>query len=240
MRSFLLFLLSAVAAGGAAVLTGCSPHVGSHCNVNTDCSLQGTLVCDTSQPNGYCTNFNCAPDSCQNEAACVLLGPSVPGCPYSDYQSPSRAGRSICLQQCHKNSDCRTSEGYVCADPRQPPWNALILDDVQSQLVCIVPPDYVPPNADAGDASMTVSPVCQVNGPTVPPIDAGVTYFPDAATLADAAGDAAGEAAVDAESDGPVEAASDAGLPESDGGSDAGLDAPADATTDAGGDAGGE
>jgi len=43
-----------------SLLTGCSPHVGAKCTVNTDCSLQGTLVCDTSEPYGYCTFFNCA------------------------------------------------------------------------------------------------------------------------------------------------------------------------------------
>ncbi|HEY1693580.1 MAG TPA: hypothetical protein VGG39_15535 [Polyangiaceae bacterium] len=180
-RPWLLAVLAPALAGGLALLTGCSPHVGSKCTLNTDCSLQGTLVCDNSQPYGYCTSFNCAPDTCQNKAACVLMSPAVPGCPYDDYDSPDRTGRSMCLEQCHKDSDCRTNEGYVCADPRQPPWNALIIDDDQSQLVCIVRPTAV--SSDAGDASSsngTVSALCQAYGPTVPSIDAGQTYTPDA------------------------------------------------------------
>ena len=161
--------LVTVCALGAA-LTGCTPHIGAKCNINTDCSVQGTLVCDTSEPDGYCTLFNCVPDSCQNEAACVMLNASVPGCPYDDYASPARTGRTMCLEQCHKDSDCRTSDGYVCADPRQPPWNAIIVDDDQSQHVCIVAPDYYDggPSASFADAA-----VCQSSGPSVPAIEAG-------------------------------------------------------------------
>ncbi|HEY6463806.1 MAG TPA: hypothetical protein VIY73_26735, partial [Polyangiaceae bacterium] len=189
-RSWVLAAAAPALAGALALLTGCSPHVGSKCNVNTDCSLQGTLVCDNSQPYGYCTSFNCAPDTCQNKAACVLMNPAVPGCPYDDYDSPVRTGRSMCLEQCHKDSDCRTNEGYVCADPRQPPWNALIIDDDQSQRVCVVRPDGVP--GDGGDASPnTVSAVCQAYGPTVPSIDAGQTYLPDAQSDASVSSDAA-------------------------------------------------
>ena len=112
-------------------VTGCKAHIGSPCTLNTDCSLQGNLVCDTSQPAGYCTYFNCVPDTCQDEAACVAMSPAVPGCAYNDYNSPARTARSMCLEQCHKDSDCRTNEGYVCADPRQPPWSAVIIDDDQ-------------------------------------------------------------------------------------------------------------
>jgi hypothetical protein len=163
--------------GLSFALAGCSPHIGAKCNTNTDCSLQGTLVCDTSQPDGYCTSFNCAPDTCQNEAACVLLDPAVPGCAYDDYNSPNRTARSICLQQCHKNSDCRQSEGYICADPRQPPWNALSVDDDQAQLVCIVAPNY--PFSDASTdgpplASFPDAAVCRPTGPVVPGIEASV------------------------------------------------------------------
>jgi hypothetical protein len=193
-----LAVVATALACALAALTGCSPHVGAKCNVNTDCSLQGTLVCDNSAPYGYCTSFNCAPDSCQNEAACVLMTPSVPGCPYDDYNSPARTGRSMCLQQCHKNSDCRTNEGYVCADPREPPWNALIIDDDQSQLVCIVKPDYYDAGAGdgGGDGATPSGPaaVCQAGGPPTPPLDAGLTYFPDAGgEAADAGSDAGGE-----------------------------------------------
>ena len=38
------------------------PQIGDNCVLNTDCGSSGTLVCDTSQPNGYCTQFNCTPE----------------------------------------------------------------------------------------------------------------------------------------------------------------------------------
>jgi hypothetical protein len=161
-------------------LTGCTPQIGDHCNLNTDCSLQGTLVCDNAQTNGYCTSFNCAPDTCQNSAVCVMLYPSVPGCPYDGYQSPSRTQRTLCLKPCGQNSDCRTGEGYECADPRSAPWDALILDDNQNQKVCMVTPVPIDGGtmADAG-APDAVAPVCMAQGPVVPPIqEAGAPDAP--------------------------------------------------------------
>jgi hypothetical protein len=100
------------------------------------------------------------------------MNPAVPGCAYNDYNSPARTTRTMCLEQCHKDSDCRASEGYICADPRQPPWNGVIVDDDQQQLVCILKPDYYDGGAYATDYDAGV---CQTTGPVVPAIDAGVT-----------------------------------------------------------------
>jgi hypothetical protein len=218
-RLLFAFLLLLPLAAAAAVLSGCSPHIGDHCNLNTDCSIQGTLFCDTSQPNGYCTFFNCIPDSCQNNAVCVMLRPSVPGCPYDDYQSPARTARTMCLAPCSQDSDCRTSEGYVCANPTHEPWNAIVVDNTQGQKVCLVAP-----SSDAGDAGVPASfvdaaGVCQVTGPSVPPLEAGV-HLEDAGAAGGEAGAEAGAGAVDA----AVDAA--------DAGADAGADAAvgADAT----------
>jgi hypothetical protein len=167
---FSRFRLSVAAA--VAALAACTPHIGDKCQLSTDCSIQGTLLCDTSQPNGYCTSLNCVADHCQDTAACVQLEPALPGCPYND-RGPARTGRSLCMQRCTSNSDCRQSDGYVCADPREAPWNALILDDDQAQHVCILAPNAAsfPPDggADAGPP-----PVCSASGPFVPPIDASV------------------------------------------------------------------
>ncbi len=105
-------------------------------------------MCDTAQPGGYCTVLNCignAVSACPDNAVCVEFQSAVPGCPYDDYQSPSRTGISFCMQQCGSNSDCRG--GYVCADPLSPPWSAAILDNDQNQSVCIAP---IPTGADAG------------------------------------------------------------------------------------------
>lgn len=193
----------------ALALAGCSPHIGDHCNLNTDCSIQGTLFCDTSQPNGYCTFFNCVPNGCQQNAICVMLRPSVPGCPYDDYQSPARTGRTMCLAPCTTDSDCRSGEGYVCKDPTQPPWNAIVMDRTQAHRVCVVDPDY-----DAGaQASFSPPPVCQAGPDTgVPPLDAGV-HLEDGASAS--------------QDSGAAEAGPDAGVgADADAGADVGADAP--------------
>jgi hypothetical protein len=160
----------------AIALEGCTPSIGDKCVLSTDCSLRGDRLCDNSQPNGYCTVFNCRPDTCPNSAACVLFHPEVPGCPYSD-RSPSRIGRQFCMAQCQSDSDCRQGDGYVCVDPRQPPWSALILDDDQSQHVCIPAPstNSAPDTTDAA--------VCGPVAPdaSFPPFDAGADGGSDAA-----------------------------------------------------------
>ena len=171
---------SCAAAAFLVGLTGCTPQIGDHCNLNTDCSLQGTLVCDNAQTNGYCTEFNCAPDTCQDSAVCVMLYSSVPGCPYNGYQSPSRTQRTLCLKACTSNSNCRTSEGYECANPQAPPWNALILDDNQNQMVCMVTPE-VDAGVDSGNPwGDAEAPVCMPEGPVVPPISIQEAGAPDA------------------------------------------------------------
>jgi hypothetical protein len=226
MDRFQLVALVAVAglAGGAV---GCSPHIGDHCTINTDCSITGTLFCDTSQPNGYCTFFNCAPNACQDQAVCVLLHASVPGCAYDDYNSPARTGRTMCLKACQQDSDCRQGEGYVCADPTKPPWSALVIDSNQRQHVCMVDPDY-----DAGPLASYAedAAVCQSSGPSVPAIDAGVNLE-----------EAGADAGIDAPGEAETDAAGEAGDAEADAGDagdagaagDAELDAGVDATVDA-------
>jgi hypothetical protein len=62
----------------------------------------------------------------------------------------------------------------VCADARTAPWNALILDDDQSQLTClVVPADVVDVGVEGSNA------VCSPIGPDVPPIEAGTPQIED-------------------------------------------------------------
>jgi hypothetical protein len=199
---------AALVGAASAALAGCSPKIGSRCNTNADCGTSGTLVCDTSQPYGYCTEFNCTPGACQDRAACVEFLPSVPGCPYDDYRSPSRTGIVFCMEHCTQDSDCRQSDGYVCMNPSGPPWYAAITDNNQSQLVCIVAPN---PGAsmslfDSGFFELPDGSVCSASGPAVPPLEVG-------GEAGDASADGAG-------GDGGHDAASDAGA---DAGADAGV-----------------
>jgi hypothetical protein len=221
---------AALAAVVLAVLAvGCTPHIGGSCTLNTDCSIDNSKQCDNSQPGGYCTVFNCSPNTCPNNAVCVELQANVPGCPYDDYSSPSRSGRSMCLKSCNQDSDCRQGEGYVCrsmTDIRSSGVEAVILDDNQSQKVCVIAAEV-----DSGTGGLAdAAPVCPgspipeagvipTNDSGAPPTEAGADAGSDAAvdaTLADAPADVAPadappEDAADATVDGPVDAAAEGG-----------------------------
>lgn len=124
---------------GAISAVGCKPQIGDSCKLSTDCSVNGDRLCDTSQPEGYCTIFNCEPDTCPGEAMCVefhggpLRSPDTP---------PPRLARRFCLASCDSNPDCRP--GYVCARVAGPTEaianerDARIIDTVPSRLsVCL-------------------------------------------------------------------------------------------------------
>jgi hypothetical protein len=245
LRARLQTLALGLVGAAGALLAGCAPHIGDHCAQNTDCGSTGTLVCDTSLPNGYCTQFNCTANVCQNSATCVAFEPSVPGCPYDDYQAPSRTNRTFCMAHCNHDSDCRHSEGYICADPTKPPWSAAIVDDNQSQLVCI--PAFSPGTVrSAPDGGLPEGSVCSASGPAFdaslvfPGEDAGADAPSDGSAdgFADGApdgADAGPEAGADAGPDAPADAPSE-GPPDAstDGSADASADAPGDGATDAG------
>lgn len=186
--------LVAMAAVLAAV--GCQPSIGDHCTQSTDCSPAGDCLCDTSQPNGYCTLFNCLPNACPGQAACVATNVAVLGCPYDDRHAPSRTSRELCLRRCQNDGDCRADEGYACVTPSD--YGIQVLDTDQTERVCLPATSYVVSDA----APDGVAPVCNVEGPSVPPLEAGPGWQgADAGTdaAADApAGDAAGDAATDA------------------------------------------
>jgi hypothetical protein len=189
----------------ALAAAGCAQHIGDSCVLSTDCSTQGDRQCDTSMPGGYCTVFNCAPNSCPDYAACYLFHPAVQGCSYND-RVTSRTGESFCMEGCSTNGDCRA--GYECVDARQEPWNALLLDDNQAQKVCMPYPDTAFGNAYR-QAPDTDAGVCLA----YPDVDAAFPPLPDAGAPAPAAdgGDAGA----------PVDSGIDATL----GSHDAGIDA---------------
>jgi len=184
-------------------LSACTPTIGDKCVLSTDCSTRGDRLCDTSQPDGYCTQFNCSKNSCPDEAACVLFNAGIQGCGYDDRSGGygSRVARAFCVASCGRDSDCRS--GYICADPRNAPFNGRIQDDVQSKRTCmVIPADY---NPDAGLASMpdrtsSSAPVCSGVGPKVDPIDASAPKLADDASVAvkPDAGDAGTADAADA------------------------------------------
>jgi hypothetical protein len=137
----LLLLLALV---GAAV--GCKPQIGDDCSVSTDCSASADRLCDITAPGGYCTVFNCEPNSCpEDESLCVMFNAQrswLPQC--ENKQSPSPYERSFCMATCKKNNDCR--DGYVCRDISVTnEWNALLIDKDRGNKACLVPVTTEPP-----------------------------------------------------------------------------------------------
>jgi hypothetical protein len=107
-QAVLLVLLSLVA-------FGCTPKIGDSCTVSTNCSASGDRLCDITEPGGYCTIFNCEPDSCPDNSVCINFGAelsSVDQCQSSQGNSPYQ--RSFCMAACSTNGDCRG--GYTCQD----------------------------------------------------------------------------------------------------------------------------
>ncbi len=118
---------------------GCSAEVGDSCSTNLECSPNGSRICDTAQPDGYCTVQGCGPSTCPEEATCVGFFPatflSVACDPKTEdavdpsiEQTNDCTGDEVCLQggtcalfslerrfcmkTCEDNSDCRA--GYEC------------------------------------------------------------------------------------------------------------------------------
>jgi hypothetical protein len=99
----------------AAVASGCTPSVGDPCVTSLDCSQLGDRLCDTSQPEGYCTIFNCEPDRCPDNTLCLSFGDTTdPTCTQYDPRW-ARFERSFCISPCSTDDDCRI--GYQCVDP---------------------------------------------------------------------------------------------------------------------------
>lgn len=156
------------------LLAGCKSEIGDQCVLSTDCSTRGDRLCDTSQPGGYCTQFNCSTNSCPDNALCVLFNSNIPGCGYDDRSGRygSRVARAFCLASCDSDEDCRG--GYVCVDPKASPWNGLVQDTNQTKRSCMVLPSdfYYDAGPDAAGRDTRGKPICGPTAPDVDPIDA--------------------------------------------------------------------
>lgn len=85
----------------AALAVGCAPQIGDGCGNSSNCSINGDRICDTAQPGGYCTIFECQPDRCPDSALCVRFNPT-----------PARRAVTACMRRCAGDSDCRSE--YEC------------------------------------------------------------------------------------------------------------------------------
>jgi hypothetical protein len=146
-----------VVLGAAVFLPGCGPDIGDACASSVDCSQQEARLCDTTQPGGYCTVFNCEPDSCP-DSVCVGFNPVLDlACGAHDDARWPRFSRTFCMAGCSATSDCRSE--YSCAplpriadllslDPSQ--RAAVIIDKEPSDgKVCLPRPGQSPPVRDS-------------------------------------------------------------------------------------------
>jgi hypothetical protein len=186
----------------AALAGGCAPQIGDQCAVSTDCSVNGDRLCDTTQPGGYCTVFNCQPDSCPGSSVCVAFRDSSCG---NTAGRAVRFQRTFCMKSCQGDGDCRS--GYTCQDVL-----SQIVDTNPTQSnVCSVAASTVPPVQDAA-ASSESPPIClPFDGSFASPSsDGGDASSTDAQEASESSPDVqeAGESASDAQEAG--ESTSDA------------------------------
>ena len=147
-----------LAAVALATLAGCTPKIGDDCISSLDCSQAGDRLCDATQPGGYCTLFNCEPDSCpEDDGICVAFGAELdPVCREKDDSEWARFERTFCMAACDDDDDCR--EGYECVAPSE--RRALILDfEPIGEKICIVKVASPPP------LSAEPPPICQPDKP---------------------------------------------------------------------------
>jgi hypothetical protein len=182
------------------LVAGCAPKIGDHCSVSTDCSANGDRLCDTTQPGGYCTVFNCEPNSCPNEAVCVAFNEK--SCPDRGGQATAqsiRFQRTFCMVTCGGDGDCRG--GYTCLDTSNDPARQVVDQNPSSLKICTVPPAVTQPDA-APPPDAPPPAVCSPSDATFgtnPSSDAGSESN---ASLVDVS--------LETSSDGPAEAAPDA------------------------------
>jgi hypothetical protein len=122
---------------GALLALGCTPKIGDSCTVSTNCSTSGDRLCDITQPGGYCTIFNCEPDTCPVDSLCINFGTSLssmPGCTPSQGNSPYQ--RSFCMASCGSDGDCRG--GYSCLSAKE--VGGVLAENSRSGKVCAVKP----------------------------------------------------------------------------------------------------
>lgn len=114
-------------------LVGCKPKIGDACTIASDCSSAGDRLCDTTQPGGYCTAFNCAPGTCPQEAMCVAFEDAT--CFHGEADL-ARLRRTFCMATCSTSSDCRV--GYLCEDIRTSESRIPHEDNLSRTKVCLV------------------------------------------------------------------------------------------------------
>jgi hypothetical protein len=147
----------------AVALLGCEPEIGDECSNTVECNgSDSDRICLAESangfPGGYCTEFNCGPSDCPEEALCVAYRSELAeGCAGSG--QAQRLQRSYCMRRCDTGSDCRS--GYACVSVAEGnPWGAEVLaSNPGSQKICALA--YSAP----ADAGVTENAVCRAEPP---------------------------------------------------------------------------
>jgi hypothetical protein len=128
MKSVLVLALALLAAG-------CGKSIGDACIVSSDCSTDGSRLCDSSSgaKGGYCTIQGCDYNTCPGEAACIRFftgsfenRPCDPNtekkttfdcsldelCNLEGHCVPRSSEVRYCMLKCSTTGDCRS--GYEC------------------------------------------------------------------------------------------------------------------------------
>lgn len=101
----------------STLAVGCGRRIGSPCVLSTDCSALSDRICDYNQPDGYCTVFNCEPDTCPDGTTCVGFDAQLDAScgPELNQIRAARFERTFCMQPCQGDGDCRSQ--YQCVSP---------------------------------------------------------------------------------------------------------------------------
>jgi hypothetical protein len=177
------------AAALLALASGCAPKIGDKCTLSTDCSVSGDRLCDSTQPGGYCTVFNCEPNACPDNSLCVAF--NEPTC--STPAESVRFERTFCMATCESDGDCRAD--YVCLDISHDEVRQVLDINPSTHRICTVRPA---PPPEGGVMSSATPAVCN-------PFDGSL---PEASVGQGEAGDA-GDSESASDSSSPSDATSD-------------------------------
>jgi hypothetical protein len=140
---------------------GCSPKIGDACTSSAKCSVNGDRLCDPTQPDGYCTIFNCQPGGCPDEAICVAFNET--SC--ANVARSARILRTFCMVTCDDDGDCRA--GYYCKEiGAGDPAMQIVDPDPPKGRVCAVRP-----NGPQNSMVFIDAAVCQPGDGSLPPLE---------------------------------------------------------------------
>ena len=125
-------LIAVVAIAGVGSV-GCGKEIGDSCTLSQDCSPDGDRICDSFQPEGYCTIQGCDFDTCPGEAVCIkfFTGSFTNRtcdhatedvttddctldelCALEGHCVPRSSEIRYCMRTCNADTDCR--QNYEC------------------------------------------------------------------------------------------------------------------------------